>query len=53
MTYENILFKTQEKIAYLTVNRPKILNALNWKTMQEIQDAFVKIKRDLFFSESG
>lgn len=46
MAYENILFKTQEKIAYLTVNRPKILNALNWKTMQEIQDAFVEIKRD-------
>ncbi|MFQ5604747.1 MAG: enoyl-CoA hydratase/isomerase family protein [bacterium] len=46
MAYENILFNKKNRIAYITVNRPKVLNALNWQTMHEIQDAFLKIKED-------
>ncbi len=46
MAYENILFEIKDRIAYITVNRPKVLNALNWKTMQEIRDAFLKIRSD-------
>lgn len=46
MNYENILFEIKDKIAYVTINRPKVLNALNWQTMQEIQHAFIKIKED-------
>ena len=30
MTYENILLEKKNSIAYVTVNRPKVLNALNW-----------------------
>ncbi|NIR49362.1 hypothetical protein GWO43_12820 [candidate division KSB1 bacterium] len=46
MTYENLLFETKDKIAYVTVNRPKVLNALNWQTMHELQDAFLNVRDD-------
>ncbi|MCW5828156.1 MAG: enoyl-CoA hydratase/isomerase family protein [Deltaproteobacteria bacterium] len=38
MSYENILFETAGPIGRLTVNRPKLLNALNRRTLSEIAD---------------
>ena len=46
MSYENILFEKKSAIAYLTVNRPKVLNALNMATMEELRSAFTAIKED-------
>jgi len=46
MTFENILFSKQDSIAYVTVNRPKVLNALNMATMEELRSAFHEIKDD-------
>jgi enoyl-CoA hydratase len=46
MTYENILFEKKNSIAYVTVNRPKVLNALNMATMEELRAAFTDIKND-------
>jgi enoyl-CoA hydratase len=46
MTFENILFEKKNAIAYVTVNRPKVLNALNMATMEELRTAFHKIKND-------
>ncbi|RMD93266.1 MAG: enoyl-CoA hydratase [Calditrichaeota bacterium] len=46
MAFENILFEVKNKIAYLTINRPQVLNALNWKTMQELRTAFEQVKED-------
>ncbi len=46
MTFENILFEKKNSIAYLTVNRPKVLNALNMATMEELRTAFHEIKKD-------
>ena len=46
MTYENILLEKKESIAYVTVNRPKVLNALNMATMEELRVAFTDIKSD-------
>jgi enoyl-CoA hydratase len=46
MPHENLLFEIKDKIAYLTINRPKVLNALNWQTMQEIRGAFANVKDD-------
>src|SRR5574340_1208228 len=45
-TYENILFEKKGAIAYVTVNRPKVLNALNMATMEELRAAFTAIKED-------
>ncbi|MFQ5707695.1 MAG: enoyl-CoA hydratase-related protein [bacterium] len=46
MSYENILFEAKDSIAYLTINRPKVLNALNTQTMREIQAALEHVKMD-------
>ncbi len=46
MTYENILLEKKNSIAYVTVNRPKVLNALNMGTMEELRAAFHDIKND-------
>ena len=46
MTYENILLEKKNAIAYVTVNRPKVLNALSLATMEELGVAFQEIKND-------
>jgi enoyl-CoA hydratase len=46
MTFSNILFEKKNAIAYITVNRPKVLNALNMATMEELRAAFHDIKND-------
>jgi enoyl-CoA hydratase/carnithine racemase len=46
MNFENILFEKRGAIAYVTVNRPKVLNALNMATMEELRAAFHDIKND-------
>ena len=47
MAYENILFEKKENIAYITFNRPKVLNALNRKTVEELRDALLDAIRAL------
>src|SRR2546427_3550558 len=46
MNYDNIFFSKKNSIAYVTVNRPKVLNALNMATMEELRAAFTEIKND-------
>ena len=46
MTYENILLEKKNTIAYVTVNRPKVLNALSLATMEELGVALQDIKDD-------
>ncbi|PYV89049.1 MAG: enoyl-CoA hydratase, partial [Acidobacteria bacterium] len=46
MTFSNILFEKKNRIAYVTVNRPKVLNALNMATMDELRASFHEIKND-------
>src|SRR3954452_14618936 len=46
MNFENILLEKKNSIAYVTVNRPKVLNALNMATMDELRAAFHEIKND-------
>jgi enoyl-CoA hydratase/carnithine racemase len=46
MNFENILLEKKNSIAYVTVNRPKVLNALNMATMEELRAAFTDIKDD-------
>jgi enoyl-CoA hydratase/carnithine racemase len=46
MNFENILVEKKNSLAYVTVNRPKVLNALNMATMDELRAAFHDIKND-------
>ncbi|PYX90461.1 MAG: enoyl-CoA hydratase [Acidobacteria bacterium] len=46
MNFENIIFDKKGLIAYVTVNRPKVLNALNMATMEELRAAFHDLKND-------
>src|SRR5499425_3272798 len=46
MAFSNILLEKKNSIAYITVNRPKVLNALNMATMDELRAAFHEIKSD-------
>src|SRR5512140_2567196 len=45
-SFENLLFEKKGAIAYVTVNRPKVLNALNMATMEELRKAFHQLKQD-------
>src|SRR5271168_1220595 len=47
MIFENILLEKKNAIAYVTVNRPKVLNALNTATIEELGIAFQEIKNDV------
>jgi len=44
--FQNIKLESKNHIAYVTIDRPKVLNALNMATMQELKQAFASIKDD-------
>jgi len=46
MPYENLLYEKKDQIAYITFNRPKVLNALNRKTVEELADALSAARAD-------
>ena len=46
MGYDNILYEKKEGIAHITFNRPKVLNALNRKTVEELQHALLDARGD-------
>jgi enoyl-CoA hydratase len=46
MSYENLLYEKKDGIAYVTFNRPKVLNALNRKTVEELQLVLVDARDD-------
>jgi enoyl-CoA hydratase len=45
-SYENLLIERDGAVALLTVNRPKVLNALNFQTLDELRRAILDLKRD-------
>ena len=46
MAHENLLYEKRDGIAFVTFNRPKVLNALNRKTMEELQQVFLDARGD-------
>ena len=46
MAYENLIYEKRESIGYITFNRPKVLNALNRKTMEELGDVLAAARDD-------
>jgi len=58
MAYENLLYEKKDGIATITFNRPKVLNALNRKTMEELREILLDARDDasvrvLLFTGSG
>ena len=43
---ENVLYEKKGAIAYVTLNRPKVLNALNQRTWQDLRAAFEDARDD-------
>jgi enoyl-CoA hydratase len=45
-TFENLLYEKRDRIAYVTLNRPKVLNALNTPTWTDLRAAFSDAQAD-------
>jgi len=46
MSFENLIVSRDGAVATVTVNRPKVLNALNTQTMDELRRAALELKHD-------
>jgi enoyl-CoA hydratase/carnithine racemase len=46
LTLANVLYAKKDAIAYVTVNRPKVLNALNTPTWKDLRTAFEDARDD-------
>jgi len=46
LAFENLLYEKRDRIAYVTVNRPKVLNALNTPTWVDLRRAFEDVRDD-------
>jgi enoyl-CoA hydratase len=46
MAFDNLLIEREEATAIVTINRPKVLNALNTQTLDELRRAILELKQD-------
>jgi len=46
MGYENLIYEKKDGIGWITFNRPKVLNALNRKTVEELREALTDARDD-------
>jgi enoyl-CoA hydratase/carnithine racemase len=46
LALQNVLYEKKGPIAYVTVNRPKVLNALNQRTWDDLRAAFEEARHD-------
>jgi enoyl-CoA hydratase len=46
MSFENLLIERDGPVAILTLNRPKVLNALSTQTLDELRRAILELKHD-------
>jgi enoyl-CoA hydratase len=48
LTLSNVLYEKKGAIAYVTVNRPKVFNALNTPTWKDLRTAFLENRAPQF-----
>ena len=46
MAFENLIYEKKDGIGWITFNRPKVLNALNRKTMEEFHQVLLDARED-------
>lgn len=46
MSFDNLLLERDGAVAVLSINRPRVLNALNTQTINELHEAVLALKRD-------
>src|SRR5262245_24703042 len=46
LSFENLLYEKKGAIAYITLNRPKVMNALNQGTWKDLRGAFEDARDD-------
>jgi enoyl-CoA hydratase len=46
MAFDNLLIERDEATAIVTINRPKVLNALNTQTLDELRRAILELQQD-------
>jgi len=46
MSWKNIIFKKENKIGFITLNRPEVYNALNAVLLSELEEVVEEIKKD-------
>jgi enoyl-CoA hydratase len=46
MSFDNLLIERDDATAIVTINRPKVLNALNTQTLDELRRAILELKHD-------
>ena len=46
MTLENLLFKKEDRVAVISLNKPKSLNALGSSVLKELDVAFNALEKD-------
>jgi len=46
LSLETVVYQKRDALAYVTVNRPKVLNALNARTWADLKTAFEEARRD-------
>ena len=44
--YEFIELSVSNHVAVVKLNRPEIMNALNWQMYSELEDSFLSIQKD-------
>src|SRR6266700_7793618 len=46
MSFQNLLYEKRERIGFITFNRPKVLNALNRDTVEELDSVLISVRAD-------
>lgn len=46
MEFQNIIFEISERVAWIIINRPNVLNSLNIATLDEIAKSIDEIEKD-------